>query len=76
MPEARGDIREIVGEPVFIPLQKLALIYGKVCTSLPALRYSLSLLPDPCEETQGIEALYVICVFSEHGITFGRVTVA
>lgn len=31
MPEARGDIREIVGQPVFVPLQKLAMIYGKVC---------------------------------------------
>ncbi|KAK9917377.1 hypothetical protein WJX75_003717 [Coccomyxa subellipsoidea] len=30
MPEARGDIREIVGEPVFVPLQKLAAIYGGV----------------------------------------------
>ncbi|EIE27810.1 cytochrome P450 [Coccomyxa subellipsoidea C-169] len=30
MPEARGDIREIVGQPVFVPLQKLAMIYGKV----------------------------------------------
>ena len=29
MPEARGDIREIVGQPVFVPLQKLFLIYGK-----------------------------------------------
>ena len=32
MPEARGDIREIVGQPVFVPLQKLAIIYGKACT--------------------------------------------
>jgi beta-ring hydroxylase len=30
MPEARGDIREIVGQPVFVPLQKLCMIYGKV----------------------------------------------
>lgn len=30
MPEARGDIREIVGQPVFVPLYKLFLIYGKV----------------------------------------------
>lgn len=30
MPVARGDIREIVGQPVFIPLYKLFLIYGKV----------------------------------------------
>lgn len=29
MPEARGDIREIIGQPVFVPLQKLAIIYGK-----------------------------------------------
>ena len=29
MPEARGDIREIIGEPVFVPLQKLAITYGK-----------------------------------------------
>ena len=29
MPEARGDIREIIGQPVFVPLQKLATIYGK-----------------------------------------------
>ena len=32
MPEARGDIREIVGQPVFVPLQKLATIYGKACS--------------------------------------------
>ena len=32
MPEARGDIREIIGQPVFVPLQKLAIIYGKACT--------------------------------------------
>lgn len=30
MPEARGDIREIIGEPVFIPLFKLFLAYGPV----------------------------------------------
>eukprot|EP00877_Chromochloris_zofingiensis_P008598 jgi/Chrzof1/3992/Cz13g16110.t1_CYP97A1[v5.2] len=30
MPEARGDIREIVGQPVFIPLYKLFLNYGKI----------------------------------------------
>jgi beta-ring hydroxylase len=30
MPEARGDIREIVGQPVFVPLYKLFCIYGKV----------------------------------------------
>lgn len=30
MPEARGDIREIVGQPVFIPLYTLFKIYGKV----------------------------------------------
>jgi beta-ring hydroxylase len=34
MPEARGDIREIMGQPVFIPLQKLATIYGKVGLSM------------------------------------------
>ena len=28
MPEARGDIREIVGQPVFVPLFKLFLAYG------------------------------------------------
>ena len=33
MPEARGDIREIIGQPVFVPLQKLATIYGKACSS-------------------------------------------
>ena len=33
MPEARGDIREIIGEPVFVPLQKLATIYGKASAS-------------------------------------------
>ena len=37
MPEARGDIREIIGQPVFIPLQKLAMIYGKVGLSLRQL---------------------------------------
>lgn len=30
MPEARGDIREIVGQPVFVPLFKLYLAYGKI----------------------------------------------
>ena len=30
MPEARGDIREIVGQPVFVPLYKLYLAYGGV----------------------------------------------
>ncbi|KAK9820832.1 hypothetical protein WJX81_000578 [Elliptochloris bilobata] len=30
MPEARGDIRQIVGQPVFVPLYKLFLTYGKV----------------------------------------------
>ncbi|GFR50051.1 hypothetical protein Agub_g12102, partial [Astrephomene gubernaculifera] len=30
MPEARGDIREIVGQPVFVPLFKLYLMYGKI----------------------------------------------
>ncbi|GLC45871.1 hypothetical protein PLESTB_001447900 [Pleodorina starrii] len=30
MPEARGDIREIVGQPVFVPLYKLFLMYGKI----------------------------------------------
>ena len=35
MPEARGDIREIIGQPVFVPLQKLAMIYGKASLSFP-----------------------------------------
>ena len=30
MPEARGDVRQIVGQPVFVPLYKLFLTYGKV----------------------------------------------
>ena len=30
MPEATGDIREIVGQPVFLPLFKLFTIYGKI----------------------------------------------
>lgn len=30
MPEATGDIREIVGQPVFVPLYKLFLAYGPV----------------------------------------------
>lgn len=30
MPVARGDIREIVDQPVFVPLYKLFLAYGKV----------------------------------------------
>lgn len=30
MPEATGDIREIVGQPVFVPLYKLFLTYGKI----------------------------------------------
>lgn len=37
MPEARGDIREIIGQPVFVPLQKLAMIYGKVGLALHQL---------------------------------------
>lgn len=28
--QARGDIREIVGQPVFVPLYKLFLVYGKI----------------------------------------------
>eukprot|EP00798_Chlamydomonas_sp_ICE-L_P019303 gene19303-25951_t len=30
MPVATGDIREIIGEPVFVPLYKLFLVYGKI----------------------------------------------
>ncbi len=30
MPEARGDIREIIGQPVFVPLYYLYLRYGKI----------------------------------------------
>jgi len=30
MPEASGDVREIVGQPVFVPLYKLFLAYGKI----------------------------------------------
>ncbi len=30
MPEATGDVREIVGQPVFVPLYKLYLTYGKI----------------------------------------------
>ncbi len=30
MPEARGDIREIIGEPVFVPLVQLYQLYGEV----------------------------------------------
>eukprot|EP00899_Mesostigma_viride_P013499 jgi/Mesvir1/2214/Mv09858-RA.1 len=30
MPEARGDVREIVGEPHFVPLYRLFLSYGPV----------------------------------------------
>jgi beta-ring hydroxylase len=30
MPEAKGDIREIVGQPVFVPLYKLFRTYGPV----------------------------------------------
>ena len=30
MPSATGDIREIVGQPVFVPLFKLYQIYGKI----------------------------------------------
>lgn len=30
MPTATGDIREIVGQPVFVPLYRLFLTYGKV----------------------------------------------
>lgn len=30
MPEATGDIREIIGQPVFVPLYKLYLAYGKI----------------------------------------------
>ncbi|KAL6760138.1 cytochrome P450 [Haematococcus lacustris] len=30
MPEARGDLRELVGQPVFVPLYKLFTVYGKI----------------------------------------------
>ena len=30
MPEARGDIREIVGKPVFVPLYTLFRAYGRI----------------------------------------------
>lgn len=30
MPEARGDIREIIGQPVFVPLYQLFRAYGKI----------------------------------------------
>ena len=40
MPEARGDIRQIVGQPVFVPLYKLFLTYGKV--KAPASQVSSS----------------------------------
>lgn len=30
MPVATGDIREIVGQPVFLPLFKLHLVYGGI----------------------------------------------
>jgi len=35
MPEARGDIRQIVGQPVFVPLYNLFLAYGKVRGGAP-----------------------------------------
>ena len=37
MPEARGDVRQIVGQPVFVPLYKLYQAYGKVLHSLWSL---------------------------------------
>ena len=30
MPVATGDIREIIGKPVFIPLEQLFRVYGKI----------------------------------------------
>ncbi len=30
MPVARGDIREIIGQPVFLPLYKLYQVYGSI----------------------------------------------
>lgn len=30
MPEARGDLRELLGEPVFIPLYSLFRAYGPI----------------------------------------------
>lgn len=30
MPETRGDVRAVVGEPLFLPLYKLFRIYGGV----------------------------------------------
>jgi beta-ring hydroxylase len=30
MPVATGDIREIIGQPVFIPLEQLYRVYGKI----------------------------------------------
>ena len=44
MPTATGDIREIVGQPVFVPLYRLFLTYGKVsffcCCAFFCFRYS------------------------------------
>lgn len=50
MPEARGDIREIVGQPVFVPLQKLAMIYGKVGSGT-GLLHAPSAEPDGSSRT-------------------------
>lgn len=30
MPEARGDVRAIIGQPFFVPLYNLFLVYGGV----------------------------------------------
>ena len=67
MPEARGDIREIIGQPVFVPLQKLATIYGKAglspatchgCTCCMSFLYS----PTLCSSRMSSEYYAAYCV--------------
>jgi len=46
MPEASGDPREIVGQPVFVPLYKLFLVYGS-CFRLSFGPKSFVIVSDP-----------------------------
>jgi beta-ring hydroxylase len=53
MPEARGDIREIVGQPVFVPLRKLSLVYGKVRRASMAAAQLHACTPHPTTPSAG-----------------------
>jgi hypothetical protein len=44
MPTATGDIREIVGQPVFVPLFKLYQVRGPLCMALPVTQLEVIVL--------------------------------